>query len=106
MGEKKTPRPFVVACEKFIYLETIAEEMESSENDAPVKMSTPIQKDKENTAKLCKAVRKIVMEISDDDGWAYIGNVGNILSKRYPDFDVRNYGFHKLTPLLDSLAPY
>ncbi len=106
MGEKKTPRPFVVACEKFIYLETIAEEMESSENDAPVKMSTPIQKDKENTAKLCKAVRKIVMEISDDDGWAYIGNVGNILSKRYPDFDVRNYGFHKLTPLLDSLGPF
>ncbi len=105
MGEKKTPRPFVVACEKFIYLETIAEESETAEDEPQeaATLSTPTDKD---TAKLRRAVRKIIMEISDDDGWAYVGNVGNILSKRYPDFDVRNYGFHKLTPLLDSLGPF
>lgn len=105
MGEKKTPRPFVVACEKFIYLETIADESATAE-DEPREATTPLEPADKDTVWLQRAVRKIIMEISDDDGWAYIGNVGNILSKRYPDFDVRNYGFHKLTPLLDSLGPF
>ena len=42
-------------------------------------------------------------ENSDEDNWIFIGKVGNILGKRYPDFDVRNFGFSKLTPFLDSL---
>lgn len=105
MGEKKTPRPFVVACEKFIYLETIADESVSADDESQ-ELVAPLEATDKDTAWLCRAVRKIIMEISDDDGWAYIGNVGNILSKRYPDFDVRNYGFHKLTPLLDSLGPF
>ncbi len=49
------------------------------------------------------AVLTIVQETSDDDGWATLGDVGNILTKRYPDFDVRNYGFRKLTPFIKSL---
>ena len=50
-----------------------------------------------------RALRTIVRENSDEDNWIFIGKVGNILGKRYPDFDVRNYGFTKLTPFLDSL---
>ena len=41
-------------------------------------------------------------EISDDEGWAPLSHIGNILLKRYPDFDVRNYGFLKLTKLMKS----
>ena len=52
---------------------------------------------------LRRALRTIVLENSEEDGWIFIGKVGNILGKRYPDFDVRNFGFSKLTPFLDSL---
>ena len=52
---------------------------------------------------LRRALRTIVRENSDEDNWIFIGKVGNILGKRYPDFDVRNFGFSKLTPFLDSL---
>ena len=48
------------------------------------------------------AVQTIMQEISDDDGRAFVGEIGNMLVRRYPDFDVRNYGFKKLTPLLQS----
>ncbi len=50
-----------------------------------------------------RALRTIVRENSDEENWIFIGKVGNILGKRYPDFDVRNFGFSKLTPFLDSL---
>ena len=41
--------------------------------------------------------------IGDDDGWAFLGDVGNLIVKKKPEFDPRNYGFAKLTPLLKSL---
>ena len=47
-----------------------------------------------------------VTEISDEDGWAYMGDVGNMLNKRYPEFDTRNYGYTKLTPLVSSLKAF
>ncbi len=53
-----------------------------------------------------RALKTIVRENSDEDNWIFIGKVGNILVKQYPDFDVRNYGFTKLTPFLDSLEMF
>lgn len=103
MGEKKTPRPFVVACEKFIYLETLANEATETDSRESV---TPGETVETDIVKLRLAVQKIITETSDEEGWAYVSNVGNILSKRFPDFDVRNYGFHKLTPLLESLGTF
>lgn len=50
-----------------------------------------------------RALRTIVRENSDEDDWIIIGKIGNLLDKRYPDFDVRNFGFSKLTPFLESL---
>ena len=49
------------------------------------------------------AIQAIADETSDDEGWASVSDIGNILIKRYPDFDVRNYGFKKLTRFVDSL---
>lgn len=105
MGEKKTPRPFVVACEKFIYLETLANEAAGTEPNTQ-ESSTHGETVQNDIVTLRSAVRKIITETSDDEGWAYVSNIGNILSKRFPDFDVRNYGFHKLTPLLESLGTF
>ena len=50
-----------------------------------------------------RSLRTIVRENSDEDKWMMVSQVGNLLDKRYPDFDVRNFGFSKLTPFLESL---
>ena len=102
MGEKKTPTAFISACNKFRYLEVLAQDAnqnvlsaDAEDGNGPVEM-TPLETIK-------SAVRTIVQEISDDDGRAFVGELGNMLVRRYPDFDVRNYGFRKLTPLLKSM---
>ncbi len=104
MGEKKTPTPFISACEQFKYLEVLAgqadntKEQEFSKNQAKANMASK--------AKIAKAIAAIVDESSDDDGWAYLGEVGKRLNKRFPDFDTRNYGYNKLTPFVASLKQF
>lgn len=102
MGEKKTPNPFIAACNKFKYLEILAQ------NNIPEKGTVPEEPslsglDITSLDAVRNTVLTIVEETSDDDGWASLGDIGNILTKRYPDFDVRNYGFRKLTPFIKSL---
>ena len=123
MGESKTPNSFIAACNSFKYLDILhaaeEEEPEEAQKPAAKKRSTAqkkapqkLQKAKEEPEKeepktslktIRKALRSIVRENSDEEDWIFIGKVGNILGKRYPDFDVRNFGFSKLTPFLDSL---
>jgi uncharacterized LabA/DUF88 family protein/Fe-S-cluster formation regulator IscX/YfhJ len=102
MGEKKTPPPFIAACEKFKYLEVLA--------SAAAAESEPKQEEPEelkgtiaSRKTILEAIKAIVDESSDEDGWVYMGEVGTKLSKRYPDFDTRNYGYSKLTPFISSL---
>lgn len=105
MGEKKTPTPFISACEKFKYLEVLESStsnveknrVEESEKNGGQKagMSSKME--------IIKAIQTIVTEISDEDGWAGLGAVGSTLSRRFPDFDTRNYGYSKLTPFIASL---
>jgi hypothetical protein len=106
MGEKKTPKPFISACEKFKYLEVISS---MSAKPSETSSSKDVAKQEEQKTgsmslqKLIEAIGIIITEISDEDGWAFLGELGNMLSKRYPDFDTRNYGYNKLTPFLSSL---
>ncbi len=101
MGEKKTPAPFVAACNRFTYLEVLAQQP-AAEEDAPL---APVAGEDRMSLPAMKAViQAIADEISDDDGWASISDIGNILIKRFPDFDVRSYGFKKLSRFLDSLG--
>lgn len=102
MGEKKTPAPFIAACDKFKYLEVLAQDAMPQATEGPSDQSvTTIDYTSLDAVK--NTILTIVQETSDDDGWASLGDVGNILTKRYPDFDVRNYGFKKLTPFVNSL---
>ncbi|HEX3039574.1 MAG TPA: NYN domain-containing protein [Caproiciproducens sp.] len=105
MGEKKTPAAFISACNKFRYLEVLAQD---SIPDAIPAAGTGSAETAEMTPldTIKSAVRTIVQEISDDDGRAFVGEIGNMLIRRYPDFDVRNYGFRKLTPLLKSMEVF
>jgi len=109
MGEKKTPSPFIAACEKFKYLEVLAEIPESPEGAEAKKTtgSKEIQKESmANIKEITKFIKKIIDDISNEDGWAHLGEVGNRLAKRYPDFDSRNYGHSKLSQLIASLDQF
>jgi len=133
MGERKTPKAFIVACNKFKYLDILAKEetpVKEKEKEESIKgrlikaKSDQVKKEKivislpegfeeteEDVLKpqmtpfetIKDAVLTIIRENSDEDDWVFIGDIGNMLLKRYPDFDVRNFGFKKLTPFIRSI---
>lgn len=106
IGEKKTPDPFIVACDKFIYIEILKNQ--SDENESELTKTKP--KTKSNldhiTPKVIKLISSTINDLADDDGWAFLGDVGNLLQKKQPNFDARNYGFQKLTPLIKSIKKF
>lgn len=104
MGERKTPQPFVNACNRFKYLEVISGSLEKEKKSQGE--SIEHVSDFMPTDAVKKAIFTILDEISDEDGWALLSEVGNILIKRCPSFDVRNYGYSKLTPFVDSLNAF
>jgi uncharacterized LabA/DUF88 family protein len=107
MGERKSPSRLSRPAEKFKYLEVLASS--SSENAEAAAGEVPGETLKEGMTgrqDLIKAIKAIVDESSDEDGWVYLGEVGTKLTKRYPDFDTRNYGYSKLTPFISSLKQF
>lgn len=98
MGEKKTPKPFSVACNVFKYLEVLRAdaEAEAAEEKAD---NTENMTDIDT---ILKAMVNIVSENGDEEKGISIGELGNLLLKRYPDFDVRNYGYTKLSKFLSA----
>lgn len=103
MGESKTPKPFISACNKFKYLDILA--MGDQSTKVPAKAPKGQEDDDKmtNFETIKKAIITIVQENSDEDEWIFSGDIGNKLQKRYPDFDVRNFGFNKFTPFIKSL---
>ncbi|WP_378186627.1 NYN domain-containing protein [Aquimarina sp. W85] len=106
IGEKKTPDPFIVACDKFIYLEILKQKPDNGDtNDTKEK-----QQKKENidtiTPKVIRLIAATISDLEDEDGWAFLGDVGGLLQKKQPNFDSRNYGFQKLTPLIKSISDF
>ncbi len=106
IGEKKTPNSFIVACDRFIYIEVL----EGAKSKTREKGTTETKKtvEKEATSKIdlqtIELIEATLEAIGDDDGWAFLGDVGNLIVKKKPEFDPRNYGFTKLTPMLKSLT--
>ena len=101
IGEKKTPNPFIVACDKFIYIEIIANKAQKKENKDSSKNSVD-----KITKREIKLIQNSISDLSDDDGWAFLGDVGGLIQKKQPNFDSRNYGFEKLTPLIKSIGSF
>lgn len=99
IGEKKTPNPFIVACDKFIYIEILKKQTEEKTEN---KTSNEPSVDK-ITKKEIHLISSTIRDVSDDDGWAFLGDVGSLIQKKRPNFDSRNYGFEKLTPLIKSI---
>ena len=116
IGEKKTLAPFITACDKFIYIEILSKDEEESQaprsrkkpelktpSEKPVKSGPPI---KNIDHQLNKLLNDSITDLADENGWAFLGELGNLILKKYPDFDSRNYGYSKLLPLIKSLGTF
>lgn len=119
IGEQKTPKAFISACDRFIFIEVLdgatkkkspkkntETDAKKSVEKATLKISEktpqkPLNKIDEPTIEL---IESTIDDIADDDGWAFLGDVGNLIVKKKPEFDPRNYGFVKLTPMMKSMT--
>ncbi len=133
MGERKTPKSFISACNLFKYLDILATAEQKPKTERPdsqkperslkeqrpekaaakpekrapapePKPPEPIDEPVTDLETIKEAIKMIVTENSDEDDWMFISTIGSMLVKRYPDFDVRNFGFAKLTPFIKSLG--
>ena len=91
-GEKKTPEPFVSACDKFVYTEILRKLKESDKSD------------ESKNPELKAIITSAIDAVSRDDGWAPLSAVGSYINKNTPSFDPRNYGYDKLKKLIRELS--
>ena len=129
IGEQKTPKPFISACDRFIFIEVLdgaikkTRKTTNAQTKSPKPAATTVitgtkkaadptnieqvpQKEAPNKidGETIELIEDTLDAIGDDDGWAFLGDVGNLIVKKKPEFDPRNYGFSKLTPMLKSLT--
>ncbi len=121
IGEKKTPNAFIAACDKFIYLEIL--QVEEAERDSYEGLSTsdlprqslsrPPHEDglskhsiQEVGPDIFNLIKSCVSDLADEQGWAFLGDVGNLLLKVRPAFDSRSYGYPKLSSLIRSIDAF
>lgn len=100
IGEKKTPKSLITACEKFIYIENLKPEVYKPAH-VKKRHSGPKSKTVDEATK--NLLIESVSDLADDAGWTFLGNLGNLVLKKKSDFDPRDYGFLKLFPLIKSL---
>ena len=111
IGEKKTLNPFITACDKFIYMEILKSEIESPVETRNKKVSkNPNQNPRQPLSKIDPEIIKLftasITDLADENGWAFLGELGNLMLKKKPDFDSRNYGFSKMLPLIKSMDKF
>ncbi|QIK69352.1 NYN domain-containing protein [Erysipelothrix sp. HDW6C] len=99
IGEQKTPNAFIASCDKFIYMENI--DLEEPEDDT----KQEILKSKTGH-ELYRLIAQSVTDLADDNGYVFMGDLGNLIMKKQPDFDPRSYGFHQLTPLVKAMNEF
>jgi uncharacterized LabA/DUF88 family protein len=108
-GERKTPKPFVAACDKFIYTEILkrpeASGSAASATAAGAAADQPSEALAGSLKPLGPALRAAIAAVDQEDGWAPLGQVGTWLLKHDPSFDPRNFGFKKLSDLVRAQTP-
>ena len=100
-GERKTPRAFVASCDRFIYTEVFVQSRDKVVDE--VLKPYPNKKLRSDT-KLLNLVRSAINAASDETGWAQLSPVGSYINKTANDFDPRNYGFSKLSDLINAIG--
>ncbi|MBK6700633.1 MAG: NYN domain-containing protein [Saprospiraceae bacterium] len=111
IGEKKTLNPFITACDKFIYIEILKPEVispikngnkKTSKDNRPM-VNEPLSKIDQGIIKL---FLDSVSDLADENGWAFLGELGNLMLKKKPDFDPRNYGHPKMLSLIKAVHKF
>ena len=105
-GERKTPRPFITACDKFVYFDVLGSsngQGEATQSASP-RAAVPRKANEESplTHPAIVMIAKAITAAADEDGWANLARVGAHLSKQSADFDARNYGFVRLSDLVET----
>lgn len=127
MGETKTPKPFIAACDKFIYIEVIRDKYnkackietqklnqknQSTQQNKPVNKQQQknkdrqVEKGKHVPDEIVELIADSIADLADDDGFTALSNLGNLMIKKQPDFDSRNFGFGKLSTMLKALTRF
>ncbi|RDI09769.1 NYN domain-containing protein [Flavobacterium sp. AG291] len=110
IGEKKTLIPFISACDKFIYIEILGKNDTDAdiEDDAKEEKATPAVKHPISKVDrgLIKLLSQSINDLADENGWAFLGDLGNFILKKQPDFDSRNYGYPKMLALIKSIDKF
>jgi uncharacterized LabA/DUF88 family protein len=109
IGEKKTPPAFIASCNKFIYLEILKEELHQTLlKPTTEKTSAKITGPTVSTIDrgLIKLIADSINDIAEEDGWVFLGVLGNLILKKQPDFDPRNYGYKKLIDLIKNIPEF
>ncbi|KAJ5578833.1 hypothetical protein N7450_007700 [Penicillium hetheringtonii] len=107
-GEQKTPKPFIAACDKFIMTENLVYHKELVPHPDRIimpKNHAPVQHADEDKD-LVNLLRTTIETASDDHGWAELSHIGNLLTKKSPDFDSRTYRYSKLSDLISALPQF
>jgi uncharacterized LabA/DUF88 family protein len=119
-GERKTPTSFISACDKFIYIEILSGDDKTEEPDADAKdnaKSTPAPAAKRTSRtargpiktfnkRVVKLIADSIDDLADESGWTFLGDLGNLLIKKQPNFDPRNFGFNKLVLLIKNIGAF
>lgn len=117
IGEQKTPTPFISACDRFIYLEILSDDKKKKQRSMKARGSQPAleeprigmpaaavrQKGNRLPQEVSEMIIVSVNDLADENGWAFLGDVGNLLLKKQPSFDSRNYGYQKLSQLIQAM---
>ena len=108
-GEEKTPKSFISVCDKFIYTEILQNIDENDSENNDVKEKKPQVKQKSTNelkmdTRLVNLLRSAVIASMDEEGWAFLGEVGQHITKQSPEFDARNYGYAKLKDLVKAIG--
>jgi len=107
MGQKKTPSPFIAACDKFIYIEILSEANRGQAKEEDKKEETTQGATiKSLDTKTVQLIAASIGDLADEAGWAFLGEVGNLILKKEPDFDPRNYGYKKLGQLIKNIPDF
>lgn len=101
-GERKTPKAFVGACDRFIYTENLR--LEEEKGDTRKEKKRVGSKELRQDSKLLNSIRNTIEDLADEEGWANLGNVGQAITNKLPDFDTRNYGYAKLGELVSAIG--
>jgi uncharacterized LabA/DUF88 family protein len=110
IGEKKTLTPFITACDKFIYIEILKKHEPENQQEIGTKKTTKTNKPNNAISQIDPKIIKLfadsITDLEDENGWAFLGDLGNLMLKKKPDFDSRNYGFPKMLALLKSMNKF